>query len=225
VRGVPGLLEEMNQAAADVNLFEQACSQAVSSYQERLAQWNVQYRQLRTSCGYRAFERASRLIRAEEVLEEASRAVEAATAAFCACADGTCASTCLAREGDCVRALAAYQEAQRKHRARHERLSERTLKSVLPRLRQLLEQRAALASEQERLAELGLRVQASKHRYGNSMAQLEKISEAIHCRRRERFLSGSSFCSTVSSEAGLGGSNAGGRDSEEGGEASDEFSL
>jgi len=193
---VPELLEEMNHAAAEVNSLEQASAGAMGAYQARLTQWNELHQHLRKTYGTRAFDRASRLLRAEEAFEESWKSVEKATAAYSLAAEGTCQNTRQTCEGDCVRTLAVFQEAKSHYCARQAKLGEKGTR-LLPQLRQLLLQRAELAQEQDRLGELGLRTKASKLRYGSSMSQLERISEAIHHQRQQaRILSSSSFGSS-----------------------------
>lgn len=193
---VPELLEEMNYAAAEVNSLEQASAGAMGAYQARLTHWNELHQHLRKTYGTRAFDRASRLLHAEEAFEESWKSVEKATAAYSLAAESTCQNTRQTCEGDCVRTLAVFQEAKSHYCARQATLGEKGTR-LLPQLRQLLLQRAELAQEQDRLGELGLRAKASKLRYGSSMSQLERISEAIHHQRQQaRILSSSSFGST-----------------------------
>mmetsp|Transcript_66004 Transcript_66004/g.166384 ORF Transcript_66004/g.166384 Transcript_66004/m.166384 type:complete len:261 (+) Transcript_66004:46-828(+) len=188
---VPELLEEMNQSAEHTNKLELHASQAEVRYRQRLAHWSRLHRNLIEEHGARSVDRARRYFEAEEALQAAAERIRnisqqiSAAGQDAKAAAGVEVNDEMAAQGKPEHevALACFSKALRSVEYWRAKAGEKRLDSILPSLRLLREHAKKLDTEQERIAALSQRIQASKARYRSSMVELERISNAIHERR------------------------------------------
>lgn len=181
---VPTLLETMNMAAEEVNRLERQGSEVQHRYRQRLAHWTSSRAELMATHGCKEIDRASRVLAAEAALRAAAGHAEAALGALVAGSGARSGAAGVSgADAEYAAALAAYREAHEGARRLRARAPEKTLEKAVPALRTLQRRAKCLSSDHQSIAELAQRASASKGLYGSSMAELERISEAIHATR------------------------------------------
>lgn len=210
---IPDILDAMNRASTDVNMYECQANEAQHRYKECLQQWNRQYQRLRAKHGT-AIDCAKPYFDAGLALEIASRRVQSTARKFSAIdskyaqaqaklsaisgrsheQDGF--SPAIVRvqyyqeehcrcEHDHTCALREYQEVKESLDSWRARVSDSNIKRMQPYFEPLQSQQLVMASEQVRITALTRRTQAAKQVYNKSMCQLESINIAVHNAREE----------------------------------------
>jgi len=185
---VPELLEEMNHSAEQTNKLELHASKAEMRYRQRLAHWSRLHKDLIEEHGARSVDRARRYFEADEALQAAAERVRDISQQISAAGLGTKVAhgmelddeTMAQRKREHEVALIDFSEALRSVEYWRAKAGEKRLNSILPSLRLLRGHAKRLDTEQERIAALSQRIRVSKARYRSSMAELERISNAIH---------------------------------------------
>mmetsp|Transcript_23847 Transcript_23847/g.68684 ORF Transcript_23847/g.68684 Transcript_23847/m.68684 type:complete len:251 (+) Transcript_23847:62-814(+) len=172
---VPALLDAMNHAAEEVNGLERQRSEAQKRHQQHIQEWRRQYEALRENFGSRVLDEAARLLEAEDAVKDASDSAQAVLAELVAAGPSSAADAAYAE------ALAVYRKAH--DRARHVRESTSGRYAARP-LQALKHLARELRSEERGLLRLAKHAETCKRRYGHAMAELDRISTAVHTQRR-----------------------------------------
>jgi len=198
---VQELLEAMNSAACEMNGLERRADETQTRCKRQLEQWRALRRDLRARHGP-PFDKAGLLLLAAQRKRAAAARLERAARRFSMASalhrteidaeggDGPCVRTAALldaererREAEYRRALCECLTARDDWVSLRAQIGDTALRRMLPDLRALRKRRLELVAEHHQIAALAEGASGSRRTYRESMGELERMSNEVHCKR------------------------------------------